>query len=55
MGAQGDALHRANPKDLLSRNPLDEDEEEEESTDPQEIRIRKMTDDFLSRLASKYE
>ena len=37
LGGQNDALHRANEKDILSRNPRDEEgEEEEESTTPEE-------------------
>ena len=47
MGAQGDALHRANPKDQLSRNPLDEDEEEEDSTDPEVKRLSKALFDKM--------
>ena len=36
MGGQDDELHRANPKDILSRNPRDDEgEEEEESTVPE--------------------
>jgi hypothetical protein len=37
MGGQGDPLHRANTKDILSRNPRDDEgEEEEENTIPEE-------------------
>ena len=37
MGGQGDPLHRANTKDILSRNPRDDEgEEEEENTVPEE-------------------
>ena len=37
MGGQGDPLHRANTKDILSRNPRDDEgEEEEEQTIPEE-------------------
>jgi len=36
-GGQGDSLHRANTKDILSRNPRDDEgEEEEENTIPEE-------------------
>ena len=41
MGGQDDELHRANPKDKLSRNPRDDEgEEEEESTEPEEIELK---------------
>jgi len=41
MGGQDDELHRANPKDILSRNPRDDEgEEEEESTEPEEIELK---------------
>jgi len=41
MGGQDDELHRASDKDKLSRNPRDDEgEEEEESTEPEEIELK---------------
>jgi|TARA_R110000824_G_scaffold199888_3_gene383871 hypothetical protein len=41
MGGQGDPLHRANTKDILSRNPRDDEgEEEEESNIPEEMDLK---------------
>ena len=40
MGGQGDPLNRANSKDILSRNPRDDEgEEEEEHTTPEESKL----------------
>ena len=41
LGGQDDELHRANPKDIISRNPRDdEDEEEEGSNIPEETDLQ---------------
>jgi len=41
MGGQDDELHRANPKDKLSRNPRDDEgEEEEDATIPEEPELK---------------
>ena len=44
MGGQGDPLNRANTKDILSRNPRDDEgEEEEENTIPEEEESEDLT------------